>query len=56
MTAISRKLKEVHADLWGPHDPSSQLGSQYAAILMYEHTWKIWTLYLQEKYDFVYAF
>ena len=38
MTPTTDKLEEVHADLWGPHDPPSQSGSTYAAILMCEHT------------------
>ncbi len=38
MTATTSKLEEVHVDLWGPHDPPSQFGSIYAAILMCEHT------------------
>ncbi len=56
MTATSNKLEEVHADLWGPHDPPSQSGSTYAAILMCEHTRKTWNLYLRGKDDFVDAF
>lgn len=40
MTPTTNKLEEVHADLWGPHDPPSQSGSVYAAILMCEHTLK----------------
>lgn len=40
ITATSNKLEEVHSDLWGPDDPSSQSGSTYAAILMCEHTRK----------------
>ena len=56
MTPTTNKLEEVHADLWGPHDPPSQSGSSYAAILMCEHTRKTWTLYLRGKDDFVDAF
>ena len=56
MTATTKKLEEVHADLWGPHDPPSQSGSIYAAILICEHTRKTWTLYLKGKDDFVDAF
>ncbi len=52
----TNKLEDVHADLWGPHDPPSQSGSVYAAILMCEHTRKTWTLYLRGKNDFVDAF
>lgn len=56
MTPTTDKLEEVHADLWGPHNPASQSGSVYAAILMYEHTRKTWTLYLRGKDDFEDAF
>lgn len=37
MTPTTSKLEEVHADLWGPHNPPSQSGSVYAGILMCEH-------------------
>lgn len=30
MTPTTNKLEEMHADLWGPHDPPSQSGSTYA--------------------------
>lgn len=53
MTVITNKLKEIHVDLWGPHDPPSQLKSTYKAILMCEHTRKAWTPYLKGKDDFV---
>ncbi len=56
MTAITSKLEEVHADLWGLHDPPSQSGNIYAAILMCEHTQKTWTLYLRGKDDFIDVF
>lgn len=56
MTPTTSKLEEVHADLWGLHDPPSQSGSAYAAILMCEHTRKTWTLYLRGKDDFIDAF
>ena len=56
MMAKSRKLEEVHADLFGPHNPLSQSGSQYTAILMREHTRKTWTFYFRRKNDFVDAF
>lgn len=56
MTATSNKLEEVHADLWGPHDPRLQSGNTYAAILMCEHTRKTWNLYLRGKDDFVDTF
>ena len=56
MSAANEKLEEVHADLWGPHDPPSQSGSTYAVILLCEHTRKSWTLYLRSKDEFVDAF
>lgn len=56
MTLTTNKLKEVHIDLWGPHNPSSQFESGYATIFMCEHIWKMWTLYLQVKDNFVDAF
>ena len=56
ITPITSKLEEVHANLWGPHDPPSQSGSTYAAILMCEHTRKTWTLYLRGKNDFIDVF
>ncbi len=56
MTATISKLEEIYADFWGPHDPPSQSGSIYVAILMCEYTRKTWTLYLRGKDDFVDAF
>ncbi len=56
MCPTTSKLKQVHADLWGPNDPPSQSQSTYAVILMCEHTQKTWTLYLRGKDDFVDAF
>lgn len=56
MMIISNKLEEINTELWGPHDPPLQSGSTYIAILMYKHTRKTWTLYLQRKDDFIDAF
>ena len=56
MIPANEKLEEVHADLWGPHDPPLQLANAYAAILMCEYTQKTWTLYLQTKGKFVDVF
>lgn len=56
MTPTNEKLDEVHADLWGPHDPPSRPGKVYAAILMCECTRKTWSLYLCTKDEFVDAF
>lgn len=38
MTPTTNKLEEVHADLWGLHNLSSQSGSTYIAILIYENS------------------
>lgn len=56
MTPASEKLEEVHADLWGPHEPPSRSGNVYAAILMCERTRKTWILYLRSKDEFIDAF
>lgn len=40
MTPKTNKLKEVHADLWGPHDPFSQSKSTYAIIFICKYTQK----------------
>lgn len=37
MTSANEKLEEMHADLWGPHDPPLRSGNAYAAILICEH-------------------
>lgn len=42
--------------MWGAHNPPSESRSVYPAVLMYEHTRKTWTLYLQGKNDFMNAF
>ena len=44
MTLTKKKVEEVHADLWGPHQPASRSGNTYAAILIYEHNQKTWIL------------
>ncbi len=46
MIPIIEKFEEVHANLWGPHDPPSQFGNTYTAILICEHMRKTWNLYL----------
>lgn len=56
MTVTTSKLEEVHADLWGPHNPPSRSRDTYSAILMCEHTRKTWTLNLRGKDEFVDAF
>lgn len=56
MSAATKKLEEVHADLWGPHEPPSRSGNSYSAILLCENTRKTCTLYLCSKDEFVDAF
>lgn len=56
MRPTTEKFEEVHTDLRGLHNPPSQSGSIYATILMCEHTWRTWTLYLGGKDNFVNAF
>lgn len=38
ITLITSKLKEVHVDLWGPHNPPSQSESVYTVILICKYT------------------
>lgn len=38
MIPITNKFEEMHADLWGLHDPLSQSDGTYAIILIYKHT------------------
>lgn len=40
MTISTNKQKEVHADLWDPHNPPPESRSTYAAILICEYTRK----------------
>lgn len=40
MTLANDKLEDVHANLWGPHNPPSRSGNVYTAILMCKHTKK----------------
>lgn len=54
--AISNELEEIYANFWGLHDLPLQSKSIYAAILICEHMRQTWTLYLQEKDNFVDVF
>ena len=56
MTPTTRKLQEVHADLWGPHDPASISGKNYVALLLDKFTRKSWILLLRSKDKFFDAF
>lgn len=40
ITATTKKLEEVHINLWGSHNLLSQSSSVYSAILIYKHTCK----------------
>lgn len=40
MTPTTRRLQEIHADLWGPHDLPSLSGRNYIALFLYEFTRK----------------
>ncbi len=52
MTPTTRRLQEIHADLWGPHDPPSLSGRNYVALLLDEFTCKSWILMLRSKDEF----
>ena len=40
MTLTTRKLDEIHADLWGPYDPLLLSGKTYVGLLLDEFTQK----------------
>ena len=52
MTPTTRKLEEIHADLWGPHDLPSLSGRTYVGLLLDEFTRKSWILPLRSKDEF----
>lgn len=56
MIPITKKLKEIHTNLWSLYDPPSQSSSTYTVILICEYTWKTWNLYFQGKNNFIDAF
>lgn len=56
MTPAEDKLKEVHVNLWGPHNPPSLSGSTYTSIFVCEKSQKIWVLYPRSKDKFVDVF
>ena len=55
-TPTTKKLQEVHADLWGPHKPASISGKSYVALLLDEFTRKLCILMLRSKNEFFDAF
>ena len=56
MTPTTRRLQEVHADLWGPYEPASISGKSYVALLLDKFTRKSWLLILRSKDKFFDAF
>ena len=40
MTPTTRRLQEIHANLWGPHKPAYILVKNYVALLLDEFTRK----------------
>lgn len=56
MSPTTRRLQEVHADLWGPHEPASFSGKNYVALLFDEFTRKSWVFLVRSKDEFFDAF
>ena len=56
MTLTTCKLQEIHADLWGPHDPPLLSRKFDVGLLLDEFTRKSWVLLLQNKDEFFDAF
>ena len=56
ITLTTRRLQEVHANLWGPHKPAFISGKSYVALLHHEFTRKSWILMLRSKDEFFDAF
>ena len=56
MTPTTRRLQEVHANLWGPHKLASISGKSYVALLLDESTRKLWVLILKSQDEFFDAF
>ena len=52
MTPTTRKLKEIHADLWRPYDPLSLSEKIYIGLLLDEFIRKSWILPLRSKNEF----
>ena len=52
ITPTMRRLQEIHADLWGPHEPVSISGKNYVTLLLDEFTRKSWIILLRSKDEF----
>ena len=56
MILTTRRLQEIHADLWGPHERASSSGKNHVALLLNEFTRKSWIILLRSKDEFFDAF
>ena len=52
MTPTTRRLQEIHANLWRPHEPASISGKNYVALLLDEFTCKSCIILLRSKDEF----
>ena len=52
MMPISKKLQEVHADLWSPHKPAYIMKKNYVGLLLDKFTRKLCILLLKSKDKF----
>ena len=52
MTLITRRLQEVHADLWGSYKLAFISYKSYIALLLDEFTRKLWVFMLKSKNEF----
>ena len=56
MTPTTRKLQEIHANLWESHDSSSLSGKTYIGLLLDKFIQKSWILLLKSKDELFNAF
>lgn len=56
MTPTICKLKEIHGDLWGLHDPPLMSRRSYIGLLLDEFTRKSWVLLFRSKDEFFNVF
>lgn len=49
MTSAVQKLKEIHANLWGPHNLPFILEKSYISLLLDKYIQKSWVLFLRRK-------
>ena len=52
MTPITRRLQEIHANLWRSHKPASISCKNYVVLLLDEFTRKLWIILLRSKDEF----